>query len=459
MKISESVKKNTEEVLINAVLQYLDKDPIKNSDKIFTILKKTIKDPQSLERIVNVENYYNNNENIHEYIENIFKTVNKKCLSRFFVNFLANAAWFGVPKRDKYLKNQDTKVPFLILLSPSMRCNLRCKGCYAGKYSKEDDIPFEEVDRIIKEARDLGVYFFIILGGEPFINDYMMDIYEKYNDCMFMPYTNGTLFNEKVADRIQKLGNVAPMFSLEGFETETDARRGSGTFKKVMNGMDLLRERGVVFGVSSAVSTNNFETVSSKKFIQMLIDKGAKISWYFMYMPVGVGVNTKDMLKPEERIELGRRIRNIRTSMPYFCVDFFNDAPFVGGCIAGKYYCHINAKEDVEPCIFAHFSSINIKGKPLIEAFRTPFFKELRKSQPYNKNLLMPCMMIDNTKVVRDITKKTGAYPTDDSGYNMLHNEQFMKELDDLASDYKPAAEKAWKEDFNEKGNYKMSKG
>ncbi len=104
----------------------------------------------------------------------------------------------------------------------------------------------------------------------------MLDIYEKYNDCIFMPFTNGTLFNEKLADKVQKLGNIIPMFSLEGFEKETDARRGKGVFKQVMHGMDLLRERGVLFGVSTATGRNNIDTVISDEFINMLIEKGPK---------------------------------------------------------------------------------------------------------------------------------------------------------------------------------------
>lgn len=459
MKLTESLEKGIKESLIKTVISYIDKDPEKNVNKIFGIVKGAVKDSYCLSQIDTVLNYYNTNESVHEYIQNILKTVNKKCLKKFFVNFLSNAVWFGMSKRDRFLYEEDTKVPFVILLSPSMRCNLRCTGCYAGNYSKKDDIPFEEVDRLIGEARAFGTYFFIILGGEPFINNYMLDIYKKYNDCMFVPFTNGTLFTEKLADKIKNLGNVAPMFSLEGFEKETDTRRGKGTFNKVMHGMDLLRERGVVFGVSSATSTHNFETVSSKKFIQMLIDKGSKISWYFIYMPVGVGVNVKNMLTPEQRIELGKRTREIRTTMPYFCIDFFNDAPFVGGCIAGKYYCHINSKEDVEPCIFAHFSSFNVKNKPLIDAFKTSYFKELRKRQPYNQNLLMPCMMIDNPAVVREVVKETGAKPTDESANNMINDPKLMKDLDELASNFKPAAEKAWKKDFNCEGNYKMSKG
>ena len=352
---------------------------------------------------------YKNNEAVHSLVQNILTTTNKNCLNKFFTNFFANAVWFGGEKRDKYLKNDDIMIPFTILISPSMRCTLKCSGCYAARYSKKDDIPFEELDRIIAEARDLGVYYIIILGGEPFINNYMLDIYEKYPDVMFSPFTNGQLLTSEIADRLQKLGNVIPMFSLEGFEKDTDARRGKGVFQGVMKAMDLLKERGMLFGVSSAASRTNIDTVASDEFIDMLIEKGAKMGWYFIYMPIGESPNVDLMLTPEQRIELGEKVRNIRITKPYFTADFFNDAPYVGGCIAGKYYCHINSKEDVEPCIFAHFSTFNLKDKPLMDAFKTDFFKNLRKSQPYNKNMLMPCMMIDNPKVVRNVVKKVGA--------------------------------------------------
>lgn len=152
---------------------------------------------------------------------NLYKIYLKPRIKIVYKNFsqifFANAVWYGMPKREKLFKEDGIKTPFVILISPSMRCNLRCTGCYAANYSKEDDIPYEEVDRIIEEAREIGIYYFIVLGGEPFFNEYMLDIYEKYNDCIFMPFTNGTLFNEKLADKVQKLGNIIPMFSLEGF--------------------------------------------------------------------------------------------------------------------------------------------------------------------------------------------------------------------------------------------------
>ena len=158
--------------------------------------------------------------------------------------------------------------------------------------------------------------------------------------------------------------------------------------------------------------------------------------WYFMFMPVGHDPAIELMLTPEQRLTLGERTRRIRTTKKIFPIDFFNDAPYVGGCIAGKYYCHINSKEDVEPCIFAHFSAVNVKGKPLMTAFEHPYFKEHIARQPYNENMLLPCMMIDNPEVVREIVAKTGAKPSDRGAEMMLYDEEFKKRIEKVAADF-----------------------
>ncbi|OBR91778.1 MULTISPECIES: radical SAM protein [Clostridium] len=460
MKVTGILEKATKNALAKAGVELLNRDPEESLDKLFALIKKTVKkDEENLARVERVQELYETNQAIHKLVIDIIENSNKKCMDKLFTNFFSNAVWYGMPKREQFFQDTGIKTPFTILMSPSMRCNLRCTGCYASSYSKEDDIPKEEVDRIIGEARKLGIYYFIILGGEPFINDYMLDIYKKYNDCIFTPFSNGTLFDEKLADKIKQLGNVIPMFSVEGFEEETDKRRGKGIFKKVMHAMDLLKERGVLFGVSTATSRYNIDTVTSSEFIDMLVEKGAKMGWYFLFMPVGKEPDVNLMLTPEQRIRLGEKIREIRNTKPYFTIDFFNDAPYVGGCIAGKYYCHINSKEEVEPCIFAHFAVDNLKGKKLVDVFKSDFFKELRNRQPYNKNLLLPCMMIDNTNEIREIAKKTGARPTDEGARMMLEDLEFQKQLDKVSKEYKPYAEKAWEKDFNSEGNYKMSKG
>jgi MoaA/NifB/PqqE/SkfB family radical SAM enzyme len=461
MSLKESLEKKAKGTLIKTGLELLEKNPEKNVDKLFALVKKSVKDDFSKERVDKVYQYYNDMPAVHDFIQDILVNTNKNCMKKFFANFIGNATWYGISKRAKVGEENDTKIPFSLLISPSMRCNLRCKGCYASTYSKKDDITFEETDRIIKEARDMGIYYIVVLGGETFFNDYMLDIYEKYDDMMFMPFTNGTLIDEKMADKLAELGNVMPMLSVEGTKEDTDWRRGEGVYDIVMKAMDLLKKRGIPFGASTATTRYNVEHVVSDEFTDMLVEKGARMIWYFIFMPVGSDpVKDMDMmLTPEQRIYLGRRTRKIRTTKKLFTIDFFNDAPFVGGCIAGKYYCHINSKEDLEPCIFSHFSTDNIKGKPLIEAFKAPFFKEIRSRQPYNHNLLRPCMMIDNPEQMREIVEKTGARPSDKGAEMMIHDEEFKNRLDKLAEEFAPVADKAYEDDFHGQGNYKMSRG
>ena len=94
----------------------------------------------------------------------------------------------------------------------------------------------------------------------------------------------------------------------------------------------------MLFGISSATATNNMDIVTSDEYIDMLVDMGAKMIWYFMFMPMGHDLAIELMLTPEQRLTLGERTRRIRTTKKIFPIDFFNDAPYVGGCIAGKYY-------------------------------------------------------------------------------------------------------------------------
>jgi len=313
------------------------------------------------------------------------------------------------------LRKEDLAAPQAYLISPTMRCNLRCSGCYAANYSQKDDLEFEVIDRILTEGEELGVFWVTILGGEPFIRQDMWEIYKRHSDIFFQVYTNGTLIDKEAAGKLAKLGNVLVNFSLEGFEEETDARRGKGTFRKIMQGMDNLREVGAPFGFSSMVTRQNAETIISDEFNDMLIKKGCLVGWHFLYIPVGLNPDIGLMPTAEQR-ELMRQqgAQRIRNEKPIFIIDFWNDAPYAGGCIAGGHgYFHINARGDVEPCIFVHLATDNIHNRSLKEVINSPYFRGIRARQPYSNNLLRPCMIIDHTHVLRELCGEFHPSPTD----------------------------------------------
>jgi len=86
----------------------------------------------------------------------------------------------------------------------------------------------------------------------------------------------------------------------------------------------------------------------------------------------------------------------------------------VGGCIAGgRVYCHINARGDVEPCVFIHYSTANIKEQSLLDCLRQPLFQAYRENYPWNDNMLRPCPMLENPEILPRIVHAAGAPSTE----------------------------------------------
>jgi MoaA/NifB/PqqE/SkfB family radical SAM enzyme len=295
--------------------------------------------------------------------------------------------------------------PFLVTMSPTMRCNLRCRGCYSGLYSKQGELSEDELDRLFTECKSIGDYFVVLTGGEPYLlKDSLLRLFRKHNDMYFLTFTNGTLLDEPLVNELASLGNVAPAISLEGHEAETDRRRGPGVHSKILRSFELLRRKGVLFGISVTYAKDNVEVVTEDRFIESMIDVGILFAWYFMFIPVGKDPVLELVPTPEQRVHCGKRVAEMRKKYGLFMADFWNDGPAVGGCLAaGRRYMHVLNTGRVEACVFAHFGVDNIREKSLLEAANSPFFHAIREAFPFNEtaNLKRPCMIVDNPEVLR----------------------------------------------------------
>lgn len=360
------------------------------------------------------------------------RDINPKVRNKVLRNLIIKEGLIAPNKRHHILEKEGFYPPSLLVISPTMRCNLKCYGCYAGNYTKDEDLPFEEFDRIITEGKDLGIFFYVISGGEPFFYPGIMDIFEKHSDCSFQVYTNGTLLDDETCEKIVDLGNVWPCISVEGFEKETDERRGKGTFKRIVDAMDSLNRRKGLFGFSLTVTRKNAEFVMSDEFIDEWIRRGCFLGWVFIYIPIGRKPDIDLMPTPEQRRMVGQRVRYFRSTRPIFIADFWNDGDYVDGCIAGaKKYLHINCHGDVEPCVFAHFAVDNIKGKSLKQVINSPFFKAIKAKQPFNQDHRLPCMIIDNPEILRQVVAETGAHPTHPGAESLIT--ELAADLDEYA--------------------------
>jgi len=365
---------------------------------------------------------------------------------KMVVDFFTNAVFLGYGVRKDVSAKEGVMPPFFFVISPTMRCNLRCKGCYAGQYKRADELDFDTVSRVISEAKEMGIHFITVSGGEPFIYEPLLDLFEEHSDVAYQIYTNGTLIDDKMVDRLVSLGNAAPAISVEGYEAETDARRGKGTYAKVCESMARLKDSKALFGFSATATRYNAELLSSDEFIETMIDRGCAFGWYFIYIPIGRDPQLDLMPTPEQRDMLRRRVKEIRSTKSIFVADFWNDGPMVGGCIAGgRRYMHINSKGDVEPCVFVHFAVDNIKEKSLMEVIKSPFFEAIRERQRANNtNPLRPCMIIDHPETLRQVVAEFGAHPTHDGAETIVN--EMADYLDKYSKEYGKLADEAWKD-------------
>lgn len=377
-----------------------------------------------------------------KFISQVHPNVRKKILE----NWIINSFLLGTNKRDDYTKKYGFHPPSFFVISPTMKCNLKCYGCYAGEYSKSGPgLSFELIDRIISEAKDIGIHFIVVSGGEPFYRKDLLNIYEKHNNVGFQIYTNGSLLDEETVQRLAELGNVMPCISVEGYEKETDERRGEGHFRTIMEAMDRLREAGVVFGFSATATRHNVEVITDDDYVDMLIEKGASLGWYFTYIPIGREPDVSLMPTPEQRDYQRRRVCELRQSKPILLADFWNDGWLTNGCISGgERYFHINANGDVEPCVFAHFAMDNIKDKSLQEVLNSPLFRKIRDRRPYCTNPYRPCMLIDSPHVSREVFNMPGVYPTHPGAETLFV--ELAEHIDKYAAEYKVLADKTWAE-------------
>ena len=240
----------------------------------------------------------------------------KKRAAFKFLNHMLSLLYDSVEIRRQAEEKYGFLPPPVIVISPTMRCNLRCYGCYAGEYSKKDDLPFDIFERVIEEAHDMGTNFVTITGGEPFISEDVLKIWETHRNMFFLVYTNGTFIDASMAKWLSQLGNVLPCISVEGYEQETDVRRGKGTYAKIVAAMDNLRREGALFGFSATATRQNNELISSEEFIDFYIEKGCFLGWYFNYIPIGSKPALELMPTPQQRVERLKRINRLRQEKP-----------------------------------------------------------------------------------------------------------------------------------------------
>lgn len=365
--------------------------------------------------------------------------------------------------------------PGFVTISPEGKCNLSCKDCYAASVPKGlPSLSVEIVERVLREKYERwGSWFTVVSGGEPFIwRDDGVDIIEmarRHPEQYFLVYSNGTLIDKKTARRLAEVGNMTIAISVEGFERETDQRRGKGTYKRILAAFANLRDAGVPFGISVTATPENAELLISEEMVSFYFDEqGALYQWLFQYMPIGRGVDVGRQVSPKMRRRMWDREQEIVRKERRFFADFWNSGTFSSGCIAGGRpggYLYIDWNGNIYPCAFVPFWKDNLhklfsQGKTLTDALFSDLFTGVRqwqRSYSYmcppdcRGNEIRPCIMRDHHRVAHDLVVDTAAKAGYPSAALCLRDREYYEAMNRYDDELAKLLDPVWEKEYLER--------
>ena len=318
-------------------------------------------------------------------------------------------------KKRRIAEDRGEHIPAFLIASITSSCNLHCAGCYSRcNHQTVDEEPVSQLSgsewlRIFDEADDIGVSFILLAGGEPLLRRDIIEAAGKKPNILFPIFTNGTYIDEKYFALFDRSRNLVPIMSIEGEKETTDLRRGEGVYDMLIANMDELKRRGLIFGASVTVTTENVKEVTSDAFLQKLSDRGCKAVIFVEFVPV-TDESTDMAPGDDEREYLAGEIERLRNDHPEMVyISFPGDEKSSGGCVAaGRGFFHINSHGGAEPCPFSPYSDVNIRDTSLREALHSPLFTALRSG-----NILMDdheggCVLFEKREQVEEILRRSG---------------------------------------------------
>jgi len=343
--------------------------------------------------------------------------------------------------RTKWYEEHGEWPPHLIAFSPSMKCNLRCKGCYAAEHVAENELTYDEVSDFLTQGKmEVGTQFYVVLGGEPTVWPHLERMLREHDDVCFHMYTHGQTLKREFVEMLADCGNCIVAVSIEGGPAETNFRRGPGSYDRIVAGMELLREMGLLYGFSATHTTRNHEVLVNEAFFKDMLDRGCAFGWVFQYIPIGRNPDLDLMPTAEQRYERICAIEDFRRKNPLLIFDFWNDGEMTNGCMAyGRKYFHMTSTGQVEPCVFVQYTrpDFNIRKTKIKDILLSDAFVSARKQAPFTGENVAPCSLIDNTEFLPEFIETFGMVPTADEGVEEIMTPKYRKELQKRSDAYR----------------------
>ena len=232
----------------------------------------------------------------------------------------------------------------------------------------------------------------------------ILSISKQTPEIMFLMFTNGLLLNDQVLEQIASNKNIVPLLSLEGYQIDTDGRRGTGVYNQLLNSIGKLENKGLFWGATLTMTRTNFDEVLDDGFIKKLVDSGCKFFMLVEYTPVTAGTENW-VLTEEQKAKVVPTRNAFRKKYKALFIALPWDEDEIGGCLsAGRGFVHVSAEGNVEPCPFIAYSDTNLKDMPLKEALQSKMLKTIRENHSELKEI-QGCALWEKREWVASLAK------------------------------------------------------
>ncbi len=271
--------------------------------------------------------------------------------------------------RQKQHKHGDLRT---LSLDVTSTCNLKCAKCYAEVFAGTKPVALEVLKKAVDEAYRLGVYHYVLQGGEPITEPSRLEailrmIYPE--ETYINVVSNGWMMTSERIRWLKDLNVDKISFSLDsGIEKEHDAERGAGSYARVLEAIDDVLAQGLLSSISTVVTHQSLYSKGFKLAYDHAQKKGIRIDVQIAE-PVGKWDGRREILMTPEDT---RYIKELQIKSPFLS----NGQRMVSRdiysgdrdhCPAGGEFMAIANDGSVLPCNFLHYSLGNIRDRSLAD--------------------------------------------------------------------------------------------
>lgn len=211
-----------------------------------------------------------------------------------------------------YSKASRMLVPLSGTFELSPVCNFSCRMCYVRKTAKEVQesprkiLTLDDWRRIAKEAREAGLLYLLLTGGEPFLWPDFWTLYDELIDMGFLISinTNGSLIDDEAIAHLKRRPPRQVNITLYGASDETYRRLCGvdGVFSRVDRAIRGILDAGIYVKLNCSLTPENAADLDQIIDYAKARDTILSVATY-MFPPVRrdpsmVGVNER--FTPEE---------------------------------------------------------------------------------------------------------------------------------------------------------------